>query len=329
MGKILVTGASGLVGSAIASQLKAQGNDVTGLSRKAQNGHLGIKWEQCDLNDELELGEILSQYDLIYHCGALVSFTGKNQQEMYRINVEGTANLVNFCLIHQVKLCFISSVAALGRSITSTIIDEDVKWEESPFNTAYAKSKYLSELEVWRGIYEGLDAVIVNPSVILGIGDWTTTSLQLYQYVYQQKSFYTLGYVNYVDVRDVADFSIRLAEEGHWGERFILCGGHVTYQQLFEAMAKEMGVRAPYRELKPWMGELGWRATRLLAIIPGFPKLMSRETVRASRSRFTYNTRKVTKALASQFTPLQETLAWSCKANILLNTAQNQQYTLL
>ncbi|MFC0183961.1 SDR family oxidoreductase [Pseudarcicella hirudinis] len=185
-----------------------------------------ITWFEGDILDVLSLEEAISKADYVVHTAAMVSFAPKDRNKMLRINVEGTANVVNMCLLYKVKkLCFVSSVAAIGRkfsngaSDTSNLIDEKAQWEESPLNSNYAKSKYQAELEVWRGVAEGLDAVVVNPSIILGEADWYKSSTQLFKYVYDENKYYTGGTINYVDVQDVAEIIYKLLHSDIVNER--------------------------------------------------------------------------------------------------------------
>ena len=262
MKKVLVTGATGLVGTAIANELSAKGYHVTGLSRNPQPSSSRISWMKGDLKDFHSLEKAVEGSDIVVHCAAIISFGNNSVQEMHEVNVQGTESVVNLCLNYGASLVHVSSVAALGRPTDSEYVDEKAKWEESPHNTQYAIAKHKGEMEVWRGVAEGLNAIIINPSVILGTGDWTTSSLQIYKYVYDQKRFYTKGTVNYVDIRDVAEATVGLIQLGCWGERFVLNGGHTTYENLLSKMAIEMKVKPPTKELTPLLGAIGWRVAK-------------------------------------------------------------------
>ena len=255
--RILITGATGLVGSATVRRFLADGHRVSVLHRPDSDRSLlqdvvdRIEWIEGDILDVLSLEKALDNIEYVVHAAAVVSFVPRDEAAMVKVNVEGTANVVNVCLHKGIrKLCHVSSVAALGRpnprtieSDTPVFIDETQRWEDSPNNSAYAKTKYLAELEVWRGISEGLPAVIVNPSLILGEGDWQKSSTQLFRYVYDGKPFYTEGTVNYVDVRDIAEALYRLVNSDIEGERFILSAGSASYYELFEVIAMGFGKR--------------------------------------------------------------------------------------
>jgi dihydroflavonol-4-reductase len=252
--KILITGATGLVGSAVARRFLTENHAVYALHRSGSDRSLlkdiadRIEWIEGDVLDISTLESAVEGIDFVVHTAAVVSFIPRDRKMMYKVNVEGTSNVVNVCLKHQIgKLCHVSSIAALGRPDARKIVpgqelilDESQRWEDSPENSEYAKTKYLAELEVWRGIAEGLNAVIVNPTLILGEGDWTKSSTQLFRYVYQEKPFYTEGIANYVDVKDVAEIIFRLLFSDISADRFLLNGGSISYHHLFNTIADAM-----------------------------------------------------------------------------------------
>lgn len=212
---IFVTGANGLVGSFIVRQLLDKGESVRALKRETSDLSLiqafekQIEWIEGDLLDYDILNEALKDVDYVIHTAAIVSFDPNDFQDLYITNVEGTANLVNACLANSIKkICHLSSIAAIGKNNKEAKISELTKWENSEQNSHYAKSKYLAELEVWRGIEEGLNAVIVNPTIILGPGDWEKSSAKLFKQVWKHSSFYPNGFFHYVDVRDVSTICI-------------------------------------------------------------------------------------------------------------------------
>ena len=326
--KILVTGATGLVGGAIAKQLLAKGHHVLALCRRLppqprvtlDQGM--IEWVEGDLLDIVRLQQLISDgVQQVVHAAALVSFIPRDRPEMMTVNVEGTANVVNVCLAVGVqKLCHISSVAALGRPAPKKgepiegRITEAQRWEESPLNSAYAKSKYMAELEVWRGIAEGLPAVILNPSVVLGEGDWSRSSTQLFKYVYSQKPFYTDGWVNYVDVQDVAEIALKLLDSEIHSERFILNAGTVPYRALFEQMAHFFDKKPPAWRLSGPVVAVLWRIEALRSVLLGSRPLITRETALSASHHFTYPSDKLLQAFDIRYRTLDETLARVCES---------------
>lgn len=326
--KILVTGATGLVGGAIARQLLEKGHQVVGLCRSkayrpdfsSQKGH--FTWVEGDLLDIVGLQQIVADgIEQVVHAAAMVSFTPRDHAQMMIVNVEGTANIVNICLAARIqKLCHISSVAAIGRPApkfgekASGAITEAYRWEESPLNSAYAKSKYLAELEVWRGVAEGLTTVILNPSIVLGEGDWNRSSTQLFRYVYDQKPFYTDGWVNYVDVQDVAEVAARLLASPIHSERFILNADTVPYRVLFEEIARGFHKKPPLWRLSPALIGVLWRVEALRSSLTGSRPLITRETALSASHHFRYPSDKLLQTLDFRFRPLDHTIRRVCES---------------
>lgn len=325
---VFITGATGFIGSHIARRYLAAGYRVEALTRT--KGHTGlladvadqIAWHEGDIMDipSLEMA-IRGNLDVI-HAAAVVSFSPKDHERMVRINAEGTANVVNVCLKAGIrKLGYVSSVAALGRPANKSgttepvRLDETQKWEDSPNNSEYAKSKYRAELEVWRGVAEGLSAVMVNPSIVLGEGDWTRSSVQLFKYVYDEKPFYPAGLVNYVDVLDVVESLFRLMEaDSVTNERFILNAGTIPYKELLEQMAVVLHKRPPRMRMPPALTHLLWPVEAVRAWLTGSTPLITRETARSSSSRYAYDGQKIAETLDFQYRPLSETLTRSARA---------------
>lgn len=323
---ILITGINGLVGSFVARYFLEEGEKVAGFKRPESDLSLlkgledQITWFEGDILDVLSLEEAISKSDYVVHTAAMVSFAPKDRNKMLRINVEGTANVVNMCLLYKVKkLCFVSSVAAIGRkfsngaSDTSNLIDEKAQWEESPLNSNYAKSKYQAELEVWRGVAEGLDAVVVNPSIILGEADWHKSSTQLFKYVYDENKYYTGGTINYVDVQDVAEIIYKLLHSDIVNERFILNGGTLSYKQFFEKVASGFGRKAPSKEISGFLSQIAWRVEALRSLFTGKAPLITKETAQSANLNFIYPSQKIRKELNFEFTLLDETIQRICK----------------
>lgn len=319
--KILVTGANGLVGSAVVKRLLSNGYQIYALCRTTADLSLladvreRITLVEGDIMDVLGLRKALKDVDIVIHTAALVSFNPKDRQWMYQINVEGTTNIVNACLEAGIKqLLFVSSIAALGRPTNPnllkqiTTIDESQKWEESSLNSHYAKSKYLAECEVWRGRAEGLNVAIVNPSVILGEGDWSRSSTQLFKYVYDENRFYTLGSLNYVDIEDLTEVIFQLIKNQISGERFIVNAGTITYKEFFEKVAVAFHKKPPSMLIKPWMTEVLWRIEALRSKLSGSSPLITKETAKSARTHFHYVNKKVEGKLNISFKPIDETI---------------------
>lgn len=272
--------------------------------------------------DVVSLEKALADVDYVIHAAAVVSFVPRDEATMYKVNVEGTANVVNACLKRGIrKLCHVSSVAALGRpdprmiaSDTTIVINETQRWTDSPNNSAYAKSKYLAEVEVWRGIAEGLSVVIVNPSLILGEGDWQKSSTQLFKYVYDGKPFYTEGTVNYIDVRDIAEAIYQLTLSEIENERFILSAGTATYRELFAAIAEGFGKKPPHIKVGSGLAGGIWRVEAVRSWLTGSRPLITKDTARSAAHHFEFSNAKIKKALSFDFQPLDKTVKRVCES---------------
>ncbi|RYG11410.1 MAG: NAD-dependent epimerase/dehydratase family protein, partial [Chitinophagaceae bacterium] len=171
---ILVTGATGFLGAELVKQLTDQNIQVRATRRSnskipalLQNNSL-VSWYMADINDPEDLADAFEGVTKAYHCAATVSFDPRDKAKLLKINIEGTENIVNLCLAKNVRLVHVSSIAALGYAKEGQLISEKHFWDYDPKAHNYAISKYQGEMEVWRGIAEGLDAVIVNPAVIIG-----------------------------------------------------------------------------------------------------------------------------------------------------------------
>lgn len=318
MKNVFITGATGLVGGYMLRAFVEAGyrvkairrslSDVTFLGEYAQK----VEWVEGDILDVLFLSEAIEPESIVIHAAAMVSFQRNDKKKMFQANVEGTANVVNICLEkNSPKFIHISSIASLGRKKEALEIDEEATWQESDLNTAYAESKYLSELEVWRGVSEGLQAVILNPSLVFGVGDWTKTSMQLFKYVADGKKMYPIGSVNYVDVRDIAKAALLLAQSPIHSERFVMSAGTMPYKELFEKIAQQLHKKPPSVPVKPFLATLAWCVSRVASWFTRKPPLISRETALASQQNFVYKSDKIKMFLPDfTFTPLDTTIGW-------------------
>lgn len=268
-----------------------------------------IKWVEVDLLDVVALEAALDGIEQVFHCAALVSFNSGDAQLLQDMNIATTANVVNCCLEKRVqKLVHVSSVAALGRAVQGKEIAEDSAWVESRNNSPYARSKYLSELEVWRGIEEGLTAVIVNPGIILGPGNWKSGSSAVFHTVASGFKFYTEGVNGYVDARDVANAMILLMQSEVSRKRFVLVAENISYKNLFHQIAKSMNVSPPSIKAPRWMGELVWRIEGIKGFIRGKKPMVTRATARTAYQKNFYNGNSITESIDFEYRPLSETI---------------------
>ena len=315
--KILVTGGAGLVGGELIHQLLRAGFAVKAIFNKSSVtiSHPNLQTEQCDILDVVKLADVMEGITHVYHCAAIVSFDPKEKYTLLKLNVEGTANVVNACIDAGVnKLVHVSSVAALGRIRNGETVTEKMNWTEETSNSIYGKSKYLGELEVWRGIGEGLEAVIVNPSIIIGGDNWENGSSAIFKNVYNEFPWYTEGVSGFVDVRDVARAMILLMNSDISGQRFILNGANVAYKDLFFSIARCFNKKLPHRRVSPLLAEIVWRMESLKSMFTGKKHLLTKETARTAQAKVYFDNSKLLKALPEfSYTSIEDAVNHTCE----------------
>ena len=318
---VLVTGGTGFIGAYIIQELITKGYSVKALHRSnnfpfyiSKETLSKVEWIQGDILDVVTLENAMENVDAIIHSAAIVSFDKKLREQMYRINVEGTANVVNLALEKNIKrLIHISSVAAIGRTAKGQTVDEEKKWVTSSLNTHYAISKQKSEMEVWRAMAEGLSAVIVNPSTVLGFGNWNSSSTAIFKNIYHGFSWYSEGENGFVDVKDVAEVAVALIDAEITGQRFILNGDNWPFRKLFNSIADQFKKPQPHRLATPFLGEIAWRMEHLKSYFSGHRPLLTKESAKVAHSRTNFDNSKILKALPGfSFTPLQQTIEIAC-----------------
>jgi dihydroflavonol-4-reductase len=320
---IFVTGGTGLIGSFVLRELRARGLAVRALYRgqaPPPSAPTGIDWVQGDLLDGTLLETALTpDVTHVFHCAGLVSYAPQDEDALLHVNVEGTATVVDACLLRPgIRLGYVSSVAALGQPAPideaagpgPRLLDEKATWD-------------LAELEVWRGVAEGLSAVIVNPSVVLGPGDWQRSSTRLVRYAYDEHYFYTRGLLNFVDVRDVVAHLLHLTLDlpPLAPARYILNGGIHPLGDFLTQMATAFGKRPPSVAVPDWAAEVIWRLEHGRSLLTGTRPLITRDTARAGRQPLLYDARRATQATGLPFRPLSETIAWLAQATKTNRTA--------
>ncbi|MBX2967662.1 MAG: NAD-dependent epimerase/dehydratase family protein [Cyclobacteriaceae bacterium] len=312
---IAITGANGLLGSFVVRKLHEANVPVIAIKRAGSNtsqlADLPLTWRTADILDPLSLQEAFQGVTGVIHCAAVVSFSPRDKEKLMTVNVAGTKNVVDACLVSGVtRVLHVSSVAALGRQKNEMLVNESSAWVDSPYNSAYGLSKYKAELEVFRGQEEGLKTVIINPSVILSQGNWNRSSAQLFKYAWRQRPFYSDGSFNYVDVRDVAQHIQQLYFSELQGERFISNAGAISIKDFFQKVATLFNKRAPYIKVsKPVLKALAmaelWRS-----YLTGSTPLITRETARTAGTHFSYTSDKIKRTIQAEFQTIDETLAW-------------------
>ncbi|MDB4922214.1 NAD-dependent epimerase/dehydratase family protein [Mucilaginibacter sp.] len=317
---ILVTGATGFLGSEVALQLVQQGHRIR-CTRRAASLVPGIlrpyqiQWVEADLMDFFALEDALKGITQVYHCAAWVSLKQADKKPMINANVTGTANVVNLCTEQNIRLVHVSSVAAIGLAKPGDLITENHHLDRDVETDGYAISKLESEMEVWRGIAEGLDAIIVNPSIILGANAGTTGSGQLFETVRKGLKFYTAGSSGFVDVEDVAKCMIRLMDSDISGERYIINAENREYKQITAEIADGFGVKRPATLAKPWIMNLAWRAARIIGVLTGKDPAIDKVSAQAATMTRNYDNSKIKKAIGIEFKPLSDTIKEVCAAD--------------
>lgn len=313
----LVTGATGFLGATLIRRLVEEGVSVRGLRRKASTLDLlgdiadRVEWAEADVLDPESLERAFEDVSRVYHCAAYLGFEGKKSlDQLMAVNVQGTANVVDAALSSGVRrLVHTSSIAALGRSDGITeCLNESAEWLPSASNSGYGKSKHLAELEVQRGIAEGLDAVIVNPSLIMGVGRAGENSTLLVEKIRQRRVPYIpSGGTNIVDVLDVVDGLLRAMERGKTGERYLLSGQNLSWMEIARIISDSFGVPPPRRTLSPGLMMGLAIITEFFGLITRSSPLITRETARLSSTISCYDNTRAKTELGCSFRPFTET----------------------
>ncbi len=328
---VFVTGGTGFLGSHLIYHLLSKGIEVRALKRKESTFDLfsrviafyqkdpneylhKIEWVDGDILDIYSLEEALKGITDIYHTAAVVSFQPGEVKKMMHTNVAGTANLVNASLGKNIgKFCYVSSIAAIGRADNRSVIDEVVVWKASKRNSSYAVSKYAAEREVWRGIGEGLQAVIVNPSIIIGPGETESGTGKMISTVLNGLRFYSSGVNGFVDVRDVVNVMAQLMENDISGERFIVSAENISYKEIFSQIAVALNRPVPRYKAYNWMGSLIWRSEYLKSQLTRSKPLITQETAQTATNIYRYSNDKIVNLLDYSFIPIRESLKNACE----------------
>jgi dihydroflavonol-4-reductase len=318
---LFITGGTGFLGAYIIKVLVEENYTVRAIRRSnklpffiAPEIFEKVEWIQGDILDPVLMEEAMDGVDAVIHAAAKVSFTSDGKEELFKTNIEGTINVVNAALAQNIKkFVYVSSVAALGRTINGEHVDEKKPWDDIRLNTNYAVSKYHAEMEVWRAIGEGLNAVIVNPSTIIGYGDWNNSSCAIFKSVYEEFGWYTNGINGFVDVEDVARAIVLLLEKDISSERFIINGDNWSFKDLFNTMADAFGKKHPWREATPFLGAIAWRVEKIKTLVTGKPSVLTRESAKIAQAKTYFSNKKLLEYIPSfQFKPLQKTIEEAC-----------------
>ena len=327
---IFVTGGTGLVGAHLLFELVKSGKKVRALKRETSNISQVLKtfsyysknpnelferieWVNGDILDHNSLNGVLAGITEIYHCAAIVSFQSKERKKMIANNVEGTANLVNAAIWNGVtKICHVSSISALGSSKNGEPVTEETNWIPSKKVSGYSESKFFSEMEIWRGIEEGMDAIIINPSIIFGPANWETSSSKMFKTIYDGMQFYTKGITGFVDVNDVVDAMITLMEKQNFekckNQRFILNAENLSFQSVFYQIADALDKSRPRYYISNFLLGIVWRIAALWSWIVQKPPLISKDTVANSNAVINFDGNKITRYIDFQYQAISDSI---------------------
>jgi dihydroflavonol-4-reductase len=328
---VFVTGGTGMVGAHLLYELVSKGVKVRALKRPGSSTlrtekifsyyssdykslMQNIEWADGDILEKDSLGELLTGVDQIYHIAAMISFDPKDSKAMIHNNVEGTINLVDLALSLQIpRFCHVSSVAAIGSPPEGVEANEEHPWRNSLEHSAYAESKYFSEMEVWRAILQGLNAVIVNPSVIVGPSDWKSGSSLLFSTVWKGLKFYTKGGTGFVDVRDVAKAMRLLMADNIWedakNQRYILNAENMPFRRFFNQIADCLQVKQPKFFAGNFQLNLAFRLSKIKSFLTGSSPLITRDTVRSANRISYYDGSKICRAIGFEYTPVEVSIS--------------------
>jgi len=332
---VLVTGGTGFIGSYIIKDLIEKGYRVRAIRRSKKLPFYiskeildRVEWMDGDVLDFVSLNDAMQNIDAVVHSAAIVSFSKKERNKMYQANIDGTANVVNAALDNKVKrFLHISSVAALGRTTTEQTVSEQKKWEDNKNNTHYAITKHHSEIEVWRGFAEGLEGVVINPSTVLGFGDWHQSSCAIFKNAYREFSWYTKGVNGFVGVEDVAEAAVQLLFSNITQRKFIVNSDNWSFQHLFNTISDGFHKKRPNKEATKILGEIAWRIEKLKEITTGKKALLTKETAKVAHSKTSFDSSALLVALPGfRFTPLDIVIKKACEQ--YLDALQNGVLTL-
>lgn len=326
---ILVTGGTGLIGSHLLlklaqknSKIRAIYRDISKLeqvktvfsyySKSAETLFNTIDWVEADITDIPALESAFKNITHVYHCAGLISFALNDFKKLKKVNIEGTANVVNLCISNSIKkLCHISSIAALGTA-TNKHITEETHWNPETDNSVYAISKYGGEIEVWRGSREGLDVIIINPGVVLGPGFWKSGSGKLFSKIRNGFNYFVTGSTGYVAVNDTVDAMALLMEKPIKNERYILVGENLSFKNIAKKIAYKLNVTPPRIEVKSYMLQIAWRLDWLKHLLFRTPRVLSKTTANTALNKEHYSSDKIKRDLGFKFTPIDNAINTTC-----------------
>lgn len=324
---IFVTGATGLVGTHLLIKLVEEKHQIRALYRtpakkeyakrvflqcckeEDQDAFDAIEWVQGDLNDIPGLTEAFKEVTHVYHCAAMISFNPSHFKKLRKINIEGTANIVNLSLIHNIqKLCYVSSIATLSEQGEQYPINETTEWNPEVSDSVYAITKYGAEMEVWRGMQEGLDVVIVNPGIIIGRGFFNTGSGYLFKKIHKGMRYYTTGTTGYIGVDDVITIMYTLLTSEIKNERYVLVSENLSFKSAFTLIATALHKPIPKKKVSPFLLKTAYYADLISHILFRTKRTLFKSSIQSAFSNAYYENEKIKKELTYSFTPVKKAI---------------------
>lgn len=328
---ILVTGGTGLVGSHLLYHL-AQKNDFiratyrnkskidtvrhvfTYYTDNPSNLFDKIEWIECDITNIPQLDLAFKNITHVYHCAAMVSFDPNDYYQLRNINIDGTANVVNFCVSNNIqKLCYVSSIATLGKTDDTSLITEKTEWNKEEPHNVYAITKYGAEMEVWRGTQEGLNVVIVNPGIIIGPGYWNSSSGYIFNKIFKGLSYYTTGKTGYIDVNDLSSAMLKLMNSNSKNEAYIIVNEHLSFQEFSHKIAMNLNVKPPSKAVSNKMLNVAWRFDWLRYFFTRSKRTITKQLAKNLNNHSFYNNKKLLDTIDIELTPIDESISETCQ----------------
>ena len=327
---ILVTGGTGLVGAHLLYHLIKNEEKVRAIYRSeekiekvkevfscygdAASFMNNIEWFKADITDVPAMIPAFLGIKKVYHCAAFISFNPKDYREMRKVNIHGTAIIVNLSIAAKIdKICFVGSIASVGNSLNGGIITEENEWDSQEDNSGYSITKLGAEMEIWRASQEGVSVVIVNPGIILGSSFWNTGSGKLFSLVYNGLKYYTEGVTGFVGVKDVVKSMVLLMNSEIENERFILVSENKSFKEIFFSIAVAFDKKPPSKKIKSWQTGLFWRVSSLLSSLTGNTPFLTKYSARSAHSISKYSSQKIEKSLNIQFEKIEDVVQEVCE----------------
>lgn len=318
----LITGGTGLVGAHLLLFLLEKEEQVRALYRSEQRLDKTrklfefyqkqelfslIDWVKADITDTTSLDKAFEGITQVYHCAAYISLSSSSK-EMYKTNIEGTANIVNFCIDYKVKkLCYVSSIATIGiPQAPNYIATEETEWNPNADHTDYAISKYGGETEVFRGSQEGIEVVVVNPGIILGPEFWDSESARFFEEINKGMLFYTKGSTGFVAVTDVVRAMYVLMNSNVNMEKYILVGKNIIFEDFFNQIASAIKAKKPSIYAKPWMTKLASQIDFVISKLFFRQRIFTSSMSKAAHATYLYSSEKIERELNFEFTDINE-----------------------